>query len=251
MTRDNIEPDIDGGATNTPVEFTNPQQRLGGLDKLAEALSKAQGQIKGAAKDTTNPHFKSKYADLASVWDACRKALADNGLSVIQYGAFREGAYVIRTRLLHSSGQYIEGDVPCQTDARSSNQMQALGSAITYARRYGLAAMVGVSPEDDDGEGAAQKPTTGNQVWGSKQGAKAWEGPLNKTKLKAEMHKFSEDLKDCTDLNMLAGLQESYKDVLQQCAVDWPECWEGTADQRGAAQAIIKKQAELQQAEQS
>lgn len=126
--------------------------------KLAEALAKAQGQIRGAAKDTTNPHFKSKYADLASVWEACRKPLADNGLSVVQFtkivGDDRQPVLV--TRLLHSSGECIEGDTPL---LMGKQDMQALGSAITYARRYGLAAMVGIAPEDDDGNAAVARTT--------------------------------------------------------------------------------------------
>lgn len=127
------------------------------IGKLAEALSKAQGQIKGASKDTTNPHFKSRYADLASVWEACRKPLADNGLSVVQFTKVvgEDRATMLVTRLLHASGEFIEGDTPL---LMGKNDMQALGSAITYARRYGLAAIVGVAPEDDDGNAASARP---------------------------------------------------------------------------------------------
>lgn len=122
---------------------------------LAAALAKAQGQIEGARKDSANPHFKSKYADLASVWDACRSALADNGLSVVQApGPCASGQLEMTTMLLHSSGQWIKETltIPLQkVDA------QGYGSATTYARRYSLSAMVGVAPDDDDGN-AASKP---------------------------------------------------------------------------------------------
>lgn len=128
------------------------------IGKLAEALSKAQGQIKGAVKDSSNPAFKgSRYADLASVWEACRKPLADNGLSVVQFTQVRratEDGHTVTTlvtRLQHSSGESVEGETPL---LMGKQDMQALGSAITYARRYGLAAIVGVAPEDDDGNGA-------------------------------------------------------------------------------------------------
>jgi hypothetical protein len=124
---------------------------------LAAALAKAQGQIKGATKDVTNPHFKSKYADLASVWEACRKPLSDNGLSVVQFTQIlgEDNHTVLITKLLHASGESIEGMTPL---LMGKQDMQALGSALTYARRYGLAAIVGVAPEDDDGNAAVGRP---------------------------------------------------------------------------------------------
>lgn len=116
---------------------------------LAASLSKAQSSIEGAKKDSTNPHFRSKYADLASVWDACRAALTSNGLSIIQLPGKDEGGYFLETILAHSSGEWIASKlvfVPVKDDP------QGLGSALTYARRYGLSAIVGIAPEDDDAE---------------------------------------------------------------------------------------------------
>jgi hypothetical protein len=125
------------------------------INELATALARAQGEIKGAAKDSANPFFKAKYADLASVWDACRAALTKNGLSVTQT-ATADGARVsVETRLLHASGQWL-GDA--LTVSAKEESPQAIGSAITYARRYGLAAITGVAPEDDDGEAAQARP---------------------------------------------------------------------------------------------
>lgn len=121
------------------------------INELAGALSKAQGEIEGASKDALNPHFKSRYADLASVWDACRGPLAKNGLAIVQAVSGTERGVKVTTILMHSSGQFIrsELDVPAmKLDA------QGLGSATTYGRRYSLAAMVGVAPEDDDGNEA-------------------------------------------------------------------------------------------------
>ena len=123
------------------------------INEIAAALAKAQGAIEGAVKGSLNPHFKNKYADLASVWEACRKPLADNGLSVVQTTGIIDGSAVLITQLLHSSGESIQGVTPL---LMGKQDMQALGSAITYARRYGLAAIVGVAPEDDDGQAAAQ-----------------------------------------------------------------------------------------------
>jgi hypothetical protein len=125
------------------------------INELATALAKAQSQMEGAKKDSANPFFKSKYADLQSVWDACRKALTDNGLSVVQYTISGESIH-LRTRLLHASGQWIEGT---QTLNPKDDSPQAMGSAITYARRYGLAAMVGVYQTDDDAEAAQGRPS--------------------------------------------------------------------------------------------
>ena len=128
------------------------------IGKLAEALSKAQGMMKGAIKDSENPFFKSVYADLASVWDACREPLSKNGLSVTQTTRIADnGEPVIITTLLHSSGEWMSGELlvkPVKADP------QSVGSAITYGRRYALSAIVGIAPEDDDGEKAQGRQHT-------------------------------------------------------------------------------------------
>ena len=125
------------------------------IAELAKALALVQGQIKGAVKTSENPFFKAKYADLSSVWEACRKPLSANNLAVVQTTDFIDGypGVVIETILLHSSGEWISGRLgmsPAKTDP------QGIGSAITYARRYALAAIVGIAPEDDDAEGATE-----------------------------------------------------------------------------------------------
>lgn len=122
--------------------------------KLAEALAKAQGEMRGAKKDSENPFFKSAYADLASVWDACREALSKNELAVAQLTDILDGAMVLKTILMHTSGESLTGILPIQVGETATAQQ--IGSAITYARRYSLAAMVGVAPEDDDGQAAGQ-----------------------------------------------------------------------------------------------
>ena len=124
------------------------------INELATALAKAQGDLKGAKKDSKNPFFHSSYADLASVWDACREPLSKNGLSVVQttdWVVGEEHCLLLLTTLLHSSGQWITGKLlikPVKDDP------QGLGSAITYARRYALSAIVGIAAEDDDAESA-------------------------------------------------------------------------------------------------
>lgn len=136
------------------ADFRNP---------LIVALVKAQKEIKSAVKDSQNPFFKSHYADLHSVWAACRKALNDNGLAVSQTIDFEGSTHFLRTILLHESGERIEGRCPL---INLKGDMQSLGSAVSYARRYSLAAICGVvSEEDDDGNladnksGAHQKQT--------------------------------------------------------------------------------------------
>ena len=123
------------------------------IGALAAALSKAQADITGALKDSNNPFFKSKYADLASCWDACRKQLAANNLAVIQtvWVNWERDESVLRTTLAHSSGEWIQSDVPIRAKDGSP---QAAGSAITYARRYALTAIVGLAQIDDDAEAA-------------------------------------------------------------------------------------------------
>ena len=124
------------------------------LDQLATALALAQGSMQGAVKDRTNPAFKSSYADLASTWDACRVALSTNGLAVSQHpGRLEDGSVTVTTMLLHRSGQHISSI--CSALPRDASPA-SVGSVVTYLRRYGLAAAVGVSPEDDDGQAASQ-----------------------------------------------------------------------------------------------
>jgi hypothetical protein len=128
-------------------------RRSESIAAIADAMSKAQAQIEGAKKDKTNPHFKNDYADLASVWDACREALSANGVAVIQPPSAVGPKVTVTTMLIHKSGEWIEADLEMTAQ---QNTPQGIGSCITYARRYGLAAMVGVAPEDDDGNAASQ-----------------------------------------------------------------------------------------------
>jgi hypothetical protein len=123
------------------------------LNELAAALSKTQAMLQGAIKDAKNDHFKSKYADLASCWDACREALAANGLSVVQLPEGDGSVVTMTTMLIHTSGQWVS----CTgTFKPTKADPQGLGSCITYARRYQLCAIVGISPEDDDGNAASE-----------------------------------------------------------------------------------------------
>jgi hypothetical protein len=129
------------------------------IKEIAAALPKAQANYKNATKDVSNPFFKSKYADLASVIDACRDALNDQGITILQSVRSVEHGVAVETMLLHSSGEWISAELEMPVTKADA---QGVGSAITYAKRYSLQALVGVPSEDDDGNAAATaKPKTG------------------------------------------------------------------------------------------
>ena len=138
------------------------------ITKIAPAILKAQKAITFAAKDATNPHYKSKYADLPSVIDAIKPALNLVGIAFLQTaGTSDPGILAMTTRLLHESGEWIEDTATCPLP---KNDPQGYGSACTYLRRYSLAAIVGLYQDDDDGQAASKPkaviaPATG--VWDS------------------------------------------------------------------------------------
>lgn len=149
-------------------DYYDPIESSIELNELFDALSKAQGEMEEAKTDSKNPFFKSNYADLASIIRASRKVLAKHGLSVIQpVRTFQDKRYLF-TRLGHSSGQWIEGGIPL---CPPKEDIQSLGSYITYLRRYCYAAMVGVvsSGEDDDGEKAMDRKTIDKMVYCERQ----------------------------------------------------------------------------------
>jgi hypothetical protein len=124
------------------------------IDALAAALATAQETISGAIKDSNNPHFRSKYADLASVWEAWQKVGPANGLAVAQWtGPTVDGKMSLTTVLTHKSGQWMRETM---TVPLPKQDPQGYGSAATYSRRYALAAVAGIAPEDDDGNAASK-----------------------------------------------------------------------------------------------
>lgn len=130
----------------------NLQDRSEQINELNAAMAKAQGEIGPALKESVNPHFKQRYADFNSVWNACRGALSKNGLAVYQRVMPKEGAFLLETMLAHTSGQWISSFFPI---VPQKNDSQGFGSALTYMKRYALASLVGVSADvDDDAESA-------------------------------------------------------------------------------------------------
>lgn len=118
------------------------------VKELAAALSKFQGEVKNPSNTATNPFFKSKYAPLNDVLNVVRPILSKNGLSIVQAPSGDGENIIVTTTLLHNSGEWIEfPDLILRADKPTA---QGAGSAITYARRYAISAILGISSEDDD-----------------------------------------------------------------------------------------------------
>lgn len=126
------------------------------MKTIAAALARAQMNMGKALKQSANPAFRSKYADLGNVMDACLPALNEAGIALIQPTGEDDHGRFVETILIHGeSGESLSCRVPLIV---AKNDMQGYGSAVTYARRYGLMAMAGIAPEDDDGNAAAKAP---------------------------------------------------------------------------------------------
>jgi len=144
------------------------------IDLIATALAKFQGQCPAVKKSGRNSHLNSAYVTLDDIITSIRKPLADNGLAWTQLLHGKNGSVKLTTLLMHESGQWIDGTVIVEAGAknRGINEIQALGSSITYMKRYALSAMLGIAAEtDDDGNGASQKkgqPATAKKDQGPK-----------------------------------------------------------------------------------
>lgn len=123
------------------------------IKELATALAAAQAEIENASKNASNPHFRSRYADLAEVLNTARPVLAKHGLSVAQFPSLDDGIVSLETIMMHSSGEWISGIAGAPI---AKVDAQGVGSATTYLRRYSLAALVGIAQEDEDANGAAR-----------------------------------------------------------------------------------------------
>lgn len=182
------------------------------INELASALAKAQGKISNAAKSSKNPFFKSNYADLASIWNACRAALSENGLAVAQTLDNDDKGMVLTTTLMHASGQWVSSRIavnPLKSDP------QGMGSAITYMRRYSLAALVGVAADDDDdgnsatGHGEPQKQITPQKQSPTPEPPNADSVPANtRTEALARLKQAAETAKDIVSKLSEVGMED-------------------------------------------
>ena len=189
---------------------------------LADALSKAQSEMTGAKKSADNPFFKSKYSDLATVIESFHKPFAAHGLSFVQSPGFVDGMICVTTRIMHSSGEWIEGDCilpPTKAD------VHGYASAISYGRRYGIQSMVGVpSVSDDDDGNAAVKHKDDKPV-----------GKVNRTRAQEYIQQMSDALynEDALGLRQL-------RDELQQDEALMSHVWNYfNSDQKKAIRELM------------
>jgi hypothetical protein len=159
------------------------------LTKLASALTKAQAEMSGAKKSAANPFFKSKYANLEEVIQCVKEPFANHGLSFMQFPISEDGCAGVETIILHESGEFISNSFMLKC---AKADPQGMGSAITYARRYGLQAACGIPSEDDDAEGAMKRTVSPTK-------------PAPKPMTKAEAVELLANAKDATELQAAWG----------------------------------------------
>jgi hypothetical protein len=176
------------------------------INEITKALAKAQSSMRGARENSINGGFKNKYAGLSQVWKACRESLNENGLAVTQLPELQNGVMVLNTILMHESGQWIKSTLVLQMpsqetiDKNRKSASQEMGSALTYARRYALASIVGVCPatDDDDGEKTRpkdekkEKPLSKEEQESAQQEEIAWQ-QKTLSRLKATLDKDGQD----------------------------------------------------------
>jgi hypothetical protein len=190
------------------------------INEIAAALAKAQGEMKNAIYNKVNPHFKNKFADLASIRDACVPILAANGVSVLQPTDIdpETGRLTVETVLIHTSGQFISGNYPVITDKTGP---QALGAAMTYAKRQSLSALICISgDEDDDGEAAEVRTTKGkppNKPKAAPEKAVEVKPEVEENALVAkDLGHFKKLVAGAADLTALAEIEKANADALKK-----------------------------------
>ena len=180
-------------------------------------LAAAQGMMENAIMNRINPHFKSKYADLAAIFDAARKPLSANGLAIVQ----TIGDGVLHTRLLHTSGQWIASEHPLPMSGRP----QEIGSALTYARRYSLSALIGIAADEDDDATGAEKAHRANgkpELLNAEQMEYVWEKAREYCDPDVQQE-WIELLVKTLGHDNLAEVPASLFDTLRQKIIAWPK----------------------------
>lgn len=195
------------------------------IDKLASALAKAQGEMEGAKKDKKNEHFRSKYADLASCWDACRDPLSKNGLSVSQFPLWSQpGTFSLQTILMHESGQYISSHF--SMPVKDATNPQAVGSAASYARRYALCSVVGIAPSEDDANMAAgiqSKPDAQVVKRAANIDVKSLEDKFNSADLPGKKAVFQEARESGLPEPIKLNLMQKFSDAIRSASESNPK----------------------------
>lgn len=196
----------------------------------------AQGEMKNADLNKTNPHFKSKYADLTAVRAATLPALNKFGIGIQQSATMIGDSFMLITKVVHKSGEVLdESSFPI-----TLGSPQKMGSEITYARRYAWATMCGISADDDDdGNAAAQNHEKKQQ---RQKSTANWKGPLNKTTLKESITSLANTLREISakdTLEHLEGLWADYKGVIEQAEIDMPKWSEAVKLEKRKAAKVI------------
>ena len=187
------------------------------INELAAALAQAQGMMGNAVMNRINPHFKSKYADLAAIFDASRKPLSANGLAIVQ--TIENG--VLHTRLLHTSGQWIASEHPLPM----SGKPQEIGSALTYARRYSLSALIGIAADEDDDANVATSRSNGKatgELLNAEQMEYVWEKAREYCDPDVQQE-WVELLVKTLGHDNLAEVPQSLFEMLRQKIMIWPK----------------------------
>lgn len=180
------------------------------IAQLAEALAKAQGQIDDASKGSKNPFFNSKYADLAAVRAVIREPLAVNDIAVIQFPRSLDGEVEVETMLTHKSGEFISETLRLPVGKWDAH---GIGSAITYARRYGLMSLLGIATDDDDGNAAVEKANPKVNLTMTGGGSLQDDARKAAQKGSAELNKFWKNCNEVERNLISADLRKELKEI--------------------------------------
>lgn len=233
---------------------TNDIRQIG---EIAAALAKAQGEMQNAPLNKVNPHFRSKYADLAAIRDAVIPALSKHGIAAVSSTEYTNGQLVLRTALIHSSGQYLDATYPLPVD----NKPQVMGSAITYAKRYTLAALCQIAADEDDDANAANesKFRAGQDADNEQDAPQPTQKPAQKqimsgphqtaTALKQAASALMHDIMGAADEMELDGVLTDNTETVEQIKRDVPTWWAGKpgTDELGMSARIENHRRDLRE----
>lgn len=197
------------------------------IDQIATALAAAQGEMKNATLNRQNPHFKSKYADLAGIRDTVTPALSKHGIAVVHGIDVMESGLAVVTRLIHTSGQWVESRFPIAYD-----KPQTMGSGITYGRRYNLSAITNIAADEDDDANAAND---GGKVPEAPKKAQAYDrNPIVRAEF-AKIQKGIHDIERIGSLDDLALFWKNNAESIKAMPADWKVELEQMKDDAKAA----------------
>jgi hypothetical protein len=195
------------------------------IGEIAKAIAAAQAELDNVSKNAVNPHFKSKYADLAAAADAARPAFAKAGVAIIQAPTTKGHLVRITTLFAHGSGQWIRstlGMKPTRTDP------QGVGAAITYARRYSLLAMTGLAPEeDDDANRASKAPIQRRDAMQPERGertkADGTQQNANQARKDGDYEKLQKEMREIRDPQRLSAWWDENEDRIGRLPPNWQD----------------------------